>query len=159
LYRRYVTPVYRYLCSRVGNAADAEDLTAQVFIDALDGLPRYSERGQFPAWLFTIARRRAADHHRRAQPVLPLNDIADPAGEGDPQAYWMQVEGLRRLASLVAQLDGTERELLRLRFAAGLTFGQIAGVLGRREGAIKMALHRLLKRLKGRWEAHDEHAR
>jgi DNA-directed RNA polymerase specialized sigma24 family protein len=58
---------------------------------------------------------------------------------------------------LVAQLDDDARELLRLRFAAGLTFGQIAGVLGRREGAVKMALHRLLERLKAMWEARDEH--
>jgi RNA polymerase sigma-70 factor (ECF subfamily) len=157
LYRRYVTPVYRYLYSRVGNAAEAEDLTAQVFIEALEGLPRYQERGHFPAWLFTIARRRAADHHRRSQPALPLNDVADPADDNDPQSHIMRIEALRHLGALVAQLDDDARELLRLRFAAGLTFGQIAGVLGRREGAVKMALHRLLERLKAMWEARDEH--
>ena len=50
LYRRYVAPIYRYLYHRLGNANDAEDLTAQVFMEALEGLASYRERGSFSAW-------------------------------------------------------------------------------------------------------------
>lgn len=53
LYRRHVTPVYRYLYSRVGNTADAEDLTAQVFTEALEGLGRYREVGSFATLTIT----------------------------------------------------------------------------------------------------------
>jgi len=63
LYRRYLTPLYRYLYRRLGNSHDAEDLTAQVFTEALEGLVarRYRDDGCFIAWLFTIARRRTVD--------------------------------------------------------------------------------------------------
>jgi len=157
LYRRYVTPVYRYLYSRVGDGADAEDLTAQVFTEALEGLHCYRERGNFAAWLFTIARHKVTDHYRRQRPHLPLNEALDSPADGtDPLAHMVQEEALRRLAALVAQLDEEQQELLRLRFAGGLTHGEIGAIVGRSEAAIKMAVHRLLRRLEAAWEESDE---
>ncbi len=150
LYRRYVTPVYRYLCSRTGNDTDAQDLTAQVFLEALEHLPRYRERGTFAAWLFTIARRRAVDHYRRA-PSLFLDDVGDLPERNDPIADTIERETLEQLSALVAQLDDGQRELLRLRFAGDLTFKQIGVVQGRSEAAVKMALHRVLDRLRTKW--------
>lgn len=135
LYRRYVGPVHRYVYSRVGNRADAEDLTAEVFMAALRRLPAYRERGAFAGWLFSIARRTVAGHHRRARPTACLDDLA------------------RQLA----RLDEEQRELLRLRYAAGLTYREIGQVLGKREATVKMAVHRLLGRLQAEWE--DDHAR
>ena len=159
LYRRYVTSVYRYLYSRVGNTTDTEDLTAQVFTEALEGLHRYRERGSFAAWLFAIARHKVVDHYRRHRSHLPLDEVRDGAdGSGDPLARVVQHEALRRLASLVTQLDEEKQELLRLRFAAGLTFGQVAAVVGRSEGSVKMAVHRLLRHLEAEWEESDEQA-
>lgn len=157
LYRRYVTPIYRYLYSRVGNGADAEDLTAQVFTEALEGLPRYRERGNFAAWLFTIARHKATDHHRQQRSHLSLNEALDSPVEGaDPLAHVVQEEALQRLATLVVQLDEEQQELLRLRFAGGLTYGEMGTLVGRSEAAIKMAVHRLLRRLEAAWEESDE---
>lgn len=156
LYRRYVTLIYRYLFSRTGNEADAQDLTAQVFLEVLEGLHRYHDRGNFAAWLFTIARRRATDHYRRRSP-LPLDDTPDLGGDNDPLLHVIEREALDRLTGLIAQLDDNQRDLLRLRFAAGLTFGQIGIILGRSEAAVKMAVHRLLDRLRAKWRAQDEH--
>jgi RNA polymerase sigma-70 factor (ECF subfamily) len=155
LYRRYVTPIYRYVYSRVGSDADAQDLTAQVFLEALESLPRYRDRGNFAAWLFTIARRRVIDHYRHRAP-LPLDETHDPVDEADLQAHVIEHETLDRLRTLIAQLTDDQRELLRLRFAAGLTFGQMGRTLGRREAAVKMAVHRLLDQLRAKWGAHDE---
>ena len=157
LYRRYVTPIYRYLYSRVGQAAVAEDLTAQVFVAALEGLAGYRERGHFAAWLFTIARRKAADHFRRQRPHLPLDEALDsPAKAESPLAGLVRQEALQRLATLVADLDEDQQELLRLRFAGGLSYGQIGAVVGRSEAAVKMAVHRLLRRLEAGWEERDD---
>jgi RNA polymerase sigma factor (sigma-70 family) len=156
LYRRYVTPIYRYLYSRVGNAADAEDLTAQTFVAALEGLPGYRERGNFAAWLFTIAHNKAADHHREQHPQLPLDEALDSPRHGEnPMTSMMRKETLQRLSALVAQLEEDKQELLRLRFTAGLTYRQIGTILGRSEGAVKMAVHRLLHRLEAEWEDTD----
>jgi RNA polymerase sigma-70 factor (ECF subfamily) len=157
LYRRYVTPIYRYLYSRVGEAAAAEDLTSQVFIEALEGLAGYREQGHFAAWLFTIARHRAADHYRRRRPHLTLDEGMDsPAGAESPLVGLVREEALQRLAALVADLGEDQQELLRLRFAGGLTYGQIGSVVGRSEAAVKMAVHRLLRRLEAGWEECDE---
>jgi RNA polymerase sigma-70 factor (ECF subfamily) len=159
LYQRYVTPVYRYIYSQVGNAADAEDLTARVFTKALEGLHRYREQGNFAAWLFTIACRKVADHYRRQRPHVPLNEALDsPAERGNPLTYVVQEEALQRLAALVAKLDEQKQELLRLRFAAGLTYGEIGELVGRSEAAVKMAVHRLLRQLEAQWEESDEQA-
>jgi len=157
LYQRYVTPVYRYLYSRLGNVADAEDLTAQVFTEALEGLHRYREQGSFSAWLFTIAHRRIVDHYRRQRPhvtldeaLFPLIDIAGPLDQA------IRAESLHHLVESVTQLDEEKQELLRLRFAAGLSYGEIAAVVGSSEGAVKMAMRRLLRRLRAAWEENDE---
>lgn len=157
LYRRYVTPVYRYLYSRVGNAADAEDLTAQTFVAALEGLHGYRERGNFAAWLFTLAHNKAADHHRQQHPQLPLDEALDSPGHGEnPMTSMMRKEALQRLSALIAGLQEDKQELLRLRFAGGLTYPEIARVMGRSEAAVKMAVHRLLRRLEAEWEEDHE---
>lgn len=157
LYRRYVTSIYRYIYSRVGQRADAEDLTSQVFSEALAGLDRYREEGHFAAWLFTIAARRIADHHRQYRPELPLELVAERlTAVHNPPAEVAQQETLRHLAQLVGQLPEEKQEMLRLRFAAGLTYADIGTMTGRSEAAVKMAMNRLLKQLQQQWEVEHE---
>jgi RNA polymerase sigma-70 factor (ECF subfamily) len=157
LYRRYAAGVYRYLFGRVGNLQDAEDLTTQVFLEVLESLPRYRPEGKFAAWLFTIALHRRVDHHRRDRGHVPLDWVDDLITLGnDGSAGLVQRESLERLASLFNQLDEDKQELIRLRYAAGLTYRQIAQVLGRSEAAIGMALHRLIHWFNDHWEDQDE---
>jgi RNA polymerase sigma factor (sigma-70 family) len=155
LYRHYLAPLYRYLLGRVNNIHDAEDITTQVFIEALEGLVthRYQERGCFAAWLFTIARRRLVDFYRQ-HPSVPLDDPPSP----DPGLLSGIEEGqdLQQLAHLLAQLDEERRELLRLRFSAGLSFAEIGILEGRSEAAAKMAFYRILDFLRVHWEDQDE---
>ena len=153
LYRRYVTPLYRYLYRRLGNVKDAEDLTSQVFADALEGLGSYRERGRFSAWLFTMARRRLIDSYRQRK-TEPLDEIVDDSPA--LQTAFEQNETHGHLTHLLGQLDEDRQELLRLRFAAGLEFSEIASVLKRSEGAVKMSLYRTLDWLKANWEKPHE---
>jgi RNA polymerase sigma factor (sigma-70 family) len=153
LYHRYLTPLYRYLYRRLGNDKDAEDLTAQVFTEALEGLAAYRERGRFASWLFTIARRRLVDLYRQRVP----DELDDPP-DGAPglQAALEQGETYSRLAWLLQQLNEDQQELLRLRFSAGLEFAEIAAILRRSQGAVKMGLYRTLEWLRSHWETEHE---
>lgn len=152
LYREYLPRVYRYLYRRVGSILDAEDLTAQVFTEALEGLRknRFRAGGCFPAWLFSIARRRAADFYRQ-RPTDPLED--SPSPEPGLLAAVEKADDLGRLARLLVQLDEHKQELLRLRYAAGLRFAEIALLESRSEAAVKMELYRILDFLREYWEA------
>ncbi len=157
LYRKYALPVYRYFYSRLGSQAEAEDLTSQVFLEALESLPRFRRGSSFPVWLFTIVRRRAIDHYRRKRPVVSIEAAKDPPDPaGGPLSAVIRSEEHRLLAEIIAGLEEEERELLRLRFAAELSFKAIASLLGRSEGALKMKLYRLLARMESRLEAEDD---
>lgn len=163
-YRKYLTRVYHYLLARVGDTAEAEDLTGRVFLDALESLPNYRAGTPLTAWLFTIASRRAADHHRRkarqAQRGLRTIGLEDeenqPASSPDPLDQVIRNERLARLRDLFRNLPDSDQELLRLRFAGGLTFEEIARVTHRKESAVKMALYRLLERLEKQMGENDE---
>lgn len=151
LYRRFLTPLYRYLLRRVNNIHDAEDLTALIFTEVLEDIVGYRDRedGSFSAWLFTIARRRLIDFYRQ-HPVATLDD--PPSPEPCLLTAVEKGEDLEHLAQLLTQLDEERQELLRLRFSAGLSFAEIGTLEGRSEAAVKMALYRTLDFLRGHWE-------
>jgi RNA polymerase sigma-70 factor (ECF subfamily) len=161
LYRRYLAPIYRYLVHRLGNVKDAEDLTSQVFVEALEGLARYRDRGRFAAWLFTIARRKAITAYRRRRPILPLDPadetvdagtLAATGSAGDLLERVEMSEDRQRMAALFTGLQEDQRELLRLRFTAGLSYHEIGQLLGRSPAAVKMAIYRLVRQMAERWE-------
>jgi RNA polymerase sigma-70 factor, ECF subfamily len=155
LYLRYVKQVYRYLYSRIGSQADAEDVTAQTFLSALEGFGRYHHEGYFGAWLFGIARRKAVDHFRQAGHSQFLPDEL-PALDPDLLQQAVRSERLRELQALLLELDEDEQELLRLRYAAQLSFGEIARLMERKEDALKKSLYRLLDRLHSRLEDSND---
>jgi len=151
LYQRYLPRVYRYLYLRLGSQHDAEDIASQVFIEVMDGLRqnRYKENGCFPAWLFTIVRRRLVDF-RRQDPSLPLIDHL--SSEPDLLDRVQTGENMARLAYLLAKLDGEKQEILRLRFAGELSFAEIAVLENQSEAAVKMIVYRAIQWLREHWE-------
>jgi RNA polymerase sigma-70 factor (ECF subfamily) len=153
LYHRYVTPVYRYLYKWVENPAEAEDLTSQVFTEVLEGLAHYQERGNFIAWLFTIARRKAIAAMRHQRPTIQLDEVDEiPGPAEDPLERVIQNEQDEKMVTLIAGLSDDQRELLRLRFTAGLGYAEIGAILGRSPAATKMAVYRLLHKMNEKWD-------
>lgn len=156
LYNLFVTSIYRYLLSRVGDTKDAEDLTSQVFLSAFENLPRYQHRGNFAAWLFAIARNKAADFFRYRISKSRTDKVKQDARENDLLSIMMHDEEISRLKQLMLQLPAEAQELIRLRFVAELTFPQIAVVLHKQEETVKKQLYRLLARLQRRMEDDRE---
>jgi len=159
LYDKYFSRVYRYIVQRVGVQQDAEDLTSLVFIEAMESLDNYRERGSFAGWLFSIARRKVVDHYRRPDGEILLemasgDELASTART--PESRVIHDERLHRLAQELQTLAPAKQEVLAQRFFAGLKYEEIASILGKSEGAIKMMVYRTLDELRKRWLAVEE---
>jgi RNA polymerase sigma-70 factor (ECF subfamily) len=161
LYDRYVQRVYRYCFYRTNHAPDAEDLTAQIFMAALEGLPRYRQDGHFGGWLFSIARKKVADYHRRTRTLLnaaqvSLDEAALPPIHADLAVDVEKSQRRERLLKQIQALAEDERDLIHLRYVAELSFAEIARTLQKSEEAVKKSLYRLIARLKQQLEADHE---
>lgn len=143
LYRRHLHRVYSYVLSRVANVQDAEDLTAQTFTAALQGIGVYEDRGTFIAWLLSIARRKAADHFRNQTSVVVMDDMPQLEG-GAPAVDETVMEHLRieEVALLLRKLNPERAEALRLRYLADLKIREVSDVMEKSEGAVKMLISR-----------------
>lgn len=152
LYQRYKARLYRYLLLRVRREEDAADLTQQVFLKALSALPGYRVRGiPFAAWLFRIAHHIASDTYRLKKSAISWNALSDDEqliAEVNLEDLILQQERLAHLHQLLDQLDPYKRELLALRFSAGLSTREIALVVGKSQAAVKKQLTRTLQSLK-----------
>jgi len=156
LYRRHFVSLYNYVRYRVGDAATADDVTAQVFERALAKLDTYDpDRGRFVAWLFAIARNRVNSHlaRRRRWRWLSLDQVRHPVSPGPPQEQEaIQRQDRDRLLEAMAQLRSREREILGLRFAAGLTNREIAALIELKETHVGVILFRSIRRLRSALE-------
>jgi RNA polymerase sigma-70 factor, ECF subfamily len=148
LYDRYVKTLYKYLLGKTGNVAEAEDLTSQTFLAALENLPRYRDQGNFRAWLFCLARNKWVDFYRKSKRRFSPADFLPASPESDFLHEVIQGEKSQALAGLLKNLDAGDDELLRLRLVAELDFHEIAAVQGKSEAAVKKAYYRLIERLK-----------
>lgn len=150
LYDRYAHRVFGYCFRRLQTREAAEDATAQTFARALEALPRYRDDApSFAAWLFTIARRIVVDEHRvrgRAPTSLFLLAPLHDAHSG-PEDAAIAADALRELNAMLAQLSPDQRRVVELRLA-GLDDREIAFVLGCSHGAVRVAQHRAVKRLR-----------
>lgn len=157
LYQRYRDRVYAYLRTRTESAEDAADLTQQVFVQALDALPRYHvRRAPFAAWLLRIAHNAAANYHKRRRPALAWDLVPEslhPIAADDPEAHVLQAEEMARLHALLRACKPGTREVLALRFAARLSVAETAAVVGKSEAAVKKQLTRAISALKEQY--HD----
>ncbi len=132
-------PIYRFVASRVGRPSDAEDLTQIVFVKALEALPRYEARGvPFGGWLFRLARNTTIDYIRTRRDHDDLGEAANQATEDrTPEALALLRIDLDAMAVALRCLTPDQREVIALRFFAGLTPREAAEAMGRQEGTIR----------------------
>jgi RNA polymerase sigma-70 factor (ECF subfamily) len=149
LYDRYVRRIYGFCYRRLQTHEAAEDATSQTFLRALTALSQGSNSsGSFKSWLFTIAYHVIVDAHRLQKPMALLDDVHDFA-ETDPGPEELALTGEtgRELYALIDRLLRDQADLIHLRFS-GLNDQEIAGVLGKSYGAVRIAQHRAMKRLR-----------
>ncbi|MBI5622556.1 MAG: sigma-70 family RNA polymerase sigma factor [Elusimicrobia bacterium] len=153
VYDRFFRRVYNYVRYRVPDQATAEDVTAQVFEKVLDKLGTYkSKAGPFEPWLFAIARNAVHDHYRSLgwRRWLSLDAVLErPSQDPTPEEALAKDEGLAGLTAGLAKLGGREREILGLKFGAGLGNSEIASMEGLSESNVGVIVFRGLKKLKG----------
>jgi RNA polymerase sigma-70 factor, ECF subfamily len=151
LYDENFHRVYAFVASRVESRADAEDLTSEVFQQALANLGRFEWRGvPFAAWLYRIASNAIADRwqrvgRERGNPAA--DDPPDDRQNIDPE----RIERRARLFALVDQLPADQRRVVAMRFAEGKSIAEIARELKRTGGAIKQLQFRAIRRLREQW--------
>lgn len=149
IYERYFARIYGYCLRRVATPQEAEDLASLVFTRALAGLQDY-QGGPVAVWLFRIAHNAVANHYRAQRPQVSLEatdlDMADD-GPG-PGERFAEAETQQALRALVAALPANQQDLLALKIVGGLTSHAISAVTGKSAGAVRVELHRIIKRLR-----------
>ena len=157
LYRCHVNRVYRYVLVRVGNVHDAEELTAQTFLAAFEGIQGYRSEGSFAAWILGIARHKVADYFRRHREALPLEaavQVASPTMAVD-EAVSQKIL-LEQVTQVLKTLSSERAEAFSLRIFAGLSLSEISQIMGKSEAAIKMLVYRALCDVRERVESTTE---
>lgn len=150
LFERYRRPVFAYLARLAGDRQLAEDLLQETFLRVYRERESYRPLGQFRAWLFTIARRLIIDHARSQRLVSELDaETLELAATDEPTEGRAEARALLdRLERALDALPPAHREVVLLSRFAGLDANAIAGLTGSTPGAVRVALHRALHRLR-----------
>jgi RNA polymerase sigma-70 factor, ECF subfamily len=158
LYESYVTPLYRYIRSRVSEKADAEDLTQDVFLKAYTSFPRYVTTNDSPLpYFYTIARNSIIDHYRKKKSVVADEDVlgALPDTDDSPEEIAAKREDQTAALRLIKTLPNDQQDALILRFVEGLPTEKIAMMMGKSEAAIRQMQSRGLRSLKNAFNSHN----
>jgi RNA polymerase sigma-70 factor (ECF subfamily) len=152
LFDTYHPRLYRYALARLGSPADAEDVAAETFARVLGKLNGFRWRGGgFEAWLFKIASNLVTDKHRRStreQTTDEQMEQQETAMERLPEARTLHLESRREVDHMLSALPDDQREVLLLRFAAGLDTHETATVMNKNANAIRQLQFRALKSIR-----------
>ena len=152
IYDRYVDKIYTYIYYRTGNIHDAEDLTTNVFMRAMNHLPKYVDRGlPFSSWLYRIAHNLVSNWYRdqKRRELVQLEHSTLPEDPSNsPDNVTVTNEQTEMLLEAIRSLPSDRQELLILKFVEKLSNKQIGLTMRRSEGAIKSLYHRTLTSLR-----------
>jgi RNA polymerase sigma-70 factor (ECF subfamily) len=151
LYDRYQPAIYRFIYLKVGHREEAEDLTHQVFLKAWENIERFRNEGlPISSWLYRIARNRIIDHYRTKKTTFEFDEAVDEALQhmediSDAAGKKMALE---EAYSALRTLPQEQQDIILMRFVEELTVPEIADILGKNQGTVRVLQHRALKSLK-----------
>jgi RNA polymerase sigma-70 factor (ECF subfamily) len=143
IYEEHFDKIYRYVCFKIGDRIEAEDMTQQVFLNALHSMSSFKWKGTpVSAWLFRIAHNQVVDYLRKKprQPAT-LPDDLPVASDCNPQLLAERNLDVERLLAATRHLTEAQREVISLRFAGGLSIDEVSRAMGRSQGAVKALQH------------------
>jgi RNA polymerase sigma-70 factor, ECF subfamily len=150
LYDELAAKVYGFVYARTGARETAEDLSQEIFLKLIDHIGEFEEeRGRFVSWFWRMARNTLIDHYRR-RTAVPFSKFEEDAVESMAVTTMPDTDNVmayRRLRTVVAEFTPDERELFELRFAAEMSYKDIAGILGKPEGTLRVAALRLREKI------------
>ena len=143
LYEAYFDKIYRYIVIKIGNKAEAEDMTQQVFLKAYQSIRSYKWEGvPFSAWLFRIAHNQIVDFYRKKskRPTVRLEESTVVSSDNPLRTVESRFD-IERLRTGTLQLTSAQQEVISLRFAGGLAITEVARTMDKSEGAVKALQH------------------
>lgn len=155
LFRAFQPPLLRYLRHHAPDAA--EDLAAECWLAAAKVLTTFEgDAENLRAWLFGVARNQVADHYRTRRRRFRLLEAEKPAGPPVPldpaDTVLESLSAQEAVAALARTLSPDQAEVVLLRVVGGLTVEQVAEILGKSPGSVRVAQHRALRRLAKTWQ-------
>ena len=150
LYENYFDKIYRYVVFKIGNKTEAEDVTQQVFVNALQSISSFKWRGiPFSAWLFRIAHNQVVDYLRKkAKYATASLDNSSAISDSNPQLAVEQKLDIEQLIAATKRLTEAQQRVISLRFAGELPIAEVAKVMGKSEGAVKALQHSAIAALR-----------
>jgi RNA polymerase sigma-70 factor (ECF subfamily) len=152
LYERHVRRIYNYIYYRTSNPQDAEDLTAKVFMRALNHVENYDERGvPFTAWLYRIAHNLVANWYRdrSRRKIIPLDEFVEKGMRSElPEVVAEEQEEQERMLESIQRLPSDRQQLLILKYVERMSNAEIGEIMGKSEGAVKSLYYRTLSFLR-----------
>ncbi len=143
LYEEHFDKIYRYVALRIGDRTEAEDMTQQVFLNALKSISSFKWKGvPFAAWLFRIAHNQVVDYLRKKskQAAAPLDESL-VSSDSNPQLMAEHSLDVEQLLLATRRLTEAQRQVISLRFAGELSINQVAKIVGKSQGAVKALQH------------------
>lgn len=161
-YQQYAPAIFAYLLRNVASREDAEDLLLDIFLAVLQKSSSVNmDEQRLVAWMWAVAHNKVVDYHRRNRyrAHMRLNMVEETLYESEEQApehLALRNEEYQQLHLLLQELPELQREIVQLRFGHGLTCGEIATVIKKSEGAVRMTLHRTLKLLRSLYRKNEK---
>ena len=154
LYDHHIKPIYRFIAVKVGTKQEAEDLAHEVFMSAWQKLPNFESQGfPFSSWLYKIARNRVIDHYRTKKTNVSIDEditISETlfSDSVDPESGFDRGQQLSKIKIAMQDLNAEQREVITMRFVEDLSPLEIAQILNKREGTIRIIQHRAILKIK-----------
>lgn len=157
LYDRHVVRVYRHLYYMVGNAAEAEDLTAQAFLQAWEAIDRFEIRGApFVSWLLRIAHNLGVSYLRSKKENAQLPEtLVDHGSQRNPEEVVQKALDGERVREAILQLRDEHRQVIMLRFVEDLEYREVAQIVGKSVAAVRVIQHRALNALRKQMQQQE----